>query len=71
MSVRVECYAGHKASERPVRFFLDGTEKRVEEIVERWRGPEDAFFRVRADDGRVYVLRHTPGEHGDLWTLED
>jgi hypothetical protein len=26
-------------------------------VVEQWYGPEDTFFRVRADDSNVYLLR--------------
>ncbi len=69
--LRVECHAGYKGSERPLRFSLGDKAYGVVEVLERWYGPDDAFFRVRADDGALYVLRHTPGDHGDLWTLED
>jgi hypothetical protein len=39
-----------------------------DEIIEQWYGPEDAFFRVRADDENIYVLRHNPAT--DVWSLE-
>src|SRR3954452_8487199 len=57
--VRVQCYSGTKANERPIRFELDGPEYMVDEVIEQWYGPEDAFFKVRADDGNIYVLRQT------------
>lgn len=66
--VRVQCYAGAKADERPIRFELDGREYLVEEILDRWYGPEDTFFKLRADDNNVYILRHSPG--ADMWSLE-
>ena len=53
--VRVQCYSGTKANERPIRFELDCHEYMVDEVIEQWYGPEDAFFKVRADDGNVYV----------------
>lgn len=65
---RVECYSGHKADERPVRFYLGETEYTVEEVLDQWYGPEATYFRVRADDQNVYVLRH--GREEDGWTLE-
>ena len=34
----------------------------------KWYGPEATYFRVAADDGNVYVLRHGLGDEG--WTLE-
>jgi hypothetical protein len=40
----------------------------VEEILDQWYGPDDEFFKVRADDGNLYILRHHPLE--DEWSLE-
>jgi hypothetical protein len=60
MRVEVECYSGRKADERPVRFRLDGHEYIVEEVLDQWDGPEQVFFKVRADDGKVYILRTRP-----------
>ena len=66
--VRVQCYSGTKANERPVRFEHDGREYMVDEILDQWYGPDDTFFRLRADDGGVYVLRYRPAD--DVWSLE-
>ena len=68
MTVRVQCYAGRKADERPVRFQLDDHEYLVVEVVDQWYGPEETFFKVCADDGNRYTLRH--GHATDEWTLE-
>jgi len=64
----VECYSGRKADERPVRFQLGNYVYMVEEVTDQWYGPEATFFKVRADDGNVYILRHHASE--DLWSLE-
>jgi len=56
MQVEVECYSGHKADERPVRFRLDGNDYLVEELLDQWYGLSDTFFKVRADDGNLYIL---------------
>jgi hypothetical protein len=56
MQVEVECYSGHKADERPVRFRLDGNDYLVEELLDQWYGLSDTFFKVRADDGILYIL---------------
>lgn len=58
MKLEVECYSGRKADERPVRFRLDGRKYLVEEVLDQWYGREDEFFKVRADDGNLYILRH-------------
>jgi hypothetical protein len=65
--VRVECYSGYKADERPVRFHLGEQAYEVIEVLDRWYGPEAAYFRVKAGDGNVYILRHAIS---DEWTLE-
>ncbi len=70
MDVRVECYSGYEAAERPLRFFLNNRAYTVEEILERWREPAGSCFRVRANDGEEYVLRHSIGEGGERWTLD-
>ena len=67
--VEVECYAGWKADERPVRFRLEGHGYMVEEVLDQWYGPEHAFFKVRADDGKVYVLRHQTSVPDGEWDL--
>ena len=63
MKLEVECYSGRTADERPVRFRLDGHEYMVEEILDQWYGPSDTFFKVRADDGNLYILRRDLGNH--------
>jgi len=65
--VRVQCYSGYKADERPVRFQLDEREYAVEEVVDQWYGPDDVWFKVRADDGKLYILRRRI-ESGE-WSL--
>jgi hypothetical protein len=69
MKVEVECYAGRKADERPVRFRLDRNEYLVEEILDQWYGPEKAFYKVRADDGNLYILSRQTSMPDGLWDL--
>ena len=57
MELEVSCYSGRKADERPVRFRLDKRDYTVEEVLDQWYGPDDAFYKVRAQDGNTYVLR--------------
>jgi hypothetical protein len=66
--ITVECYAGHRADERPVRFTLRGRSYEVLEVDDQWYSPEARYFRVRASDGNLYVLRHD--ERRDAWTLD-
>ena len=68
MTVRVQCYSGHKGDQRPVRFQLGTHEYLVDEVLDQWYGPDDTFFKVRADDGNLYILKHRAAI--DEWTLE-
>jgi hypothetical protein len=68
MKVEVEAYSGFKADERPLRFRLGERWIAVEEVVDRWYDPDAVYFRVRAEDAGMYILRHVDGS--DVWTLE-
>ena len=69
--LKVECYAGYKADERPLRFRMESAGAKtfeVREVLDQWYGPGYECFKVRADDGNLYILRHNASD--DLWTLE-
>jgi len=68
--LRVETYSGYKGDERPLRFIWKGRRFEVTEIADRWYGPDHEYFKVRADDGNTYILRHqTQAEQADAWTV--
>ena len=69
MRVDVHCYPGRVRDERPVRFRLGEHEYMVEEVLDQWYGPEDVIFKVRADDGNVYILRHQTSALDGDWNL--
>ncbi|MBI5756868.1 MAG: hypothetical protein HZA12_08080 [Nitrospirae bacterium] len=58
MEIKVECYAGHKGEETPRRFFIGERKIEVIEIVDCWLSPDHRYFKVRGDDGFLYILRH-------------
>jgi hypothetical protein len=66
-AVRVECYAGYKGDERPVRLQIG---EQMVEIAEedRWYSPGATYFRVLLANGERYVLRREDAQ--DLWTLQ-
>jgi uncharacterized protein (UPF0128 family) len=69
MKLSVECYSGRKADERPVRFRLGGREYQVETVLDQWYDPESIFYKVRADDGNVYILRQQTSTPDAVWEL--
>lgn len=58
MIVRVECYAGHRDEETPRRFFLGERKVEVAEVQDCWLAPDHRYFKLKGDDGNVYILRH-------------
>lgn len=69
MNLRVYCYAGRKADERPVRFQTGEREYVVEAVLDQWYSPEEVFFKVRANDGNVYVLHRQTSVPDGPWDL--
>ena len=67
MRVKVEAYSGYTANERPTRFTLGDRLIEVREILDRWYGEAEHYFRVITDEGDVYVLKYTDRE--DAWEL--
>lgn len=61
-NVVVEAYAGYKGEETPRAFTHEGVRYEVREIVERWYTERYSYFRLRAEDGRRYVLRYDQDE---------
>ena len=70
LEVRVECYSGYKADEKPRRFTISGRSYEVTQVIDQWCGPDDTWFRVKAGDGNTYILRRTTRDQSDTWTLE-
>lgn len=69
MGLNVQCYSGYMADERPLRFQLNGHEYLVEEVLDQWYGPEHQLFKLRADDGNLYILRHETSVPNGEWEL--
>ncbi len=67
MKITVEAHSGYKANERPLRFCVAGRWYDVREVADRWYGPDYAYFRVRCDDGNLYLLRLDEGSQE--WSL--
>jgi hypothetical protein len=75
-SVQVECYSGYKTNERPAAFTYRERRWEISEILDRWHegglkpdAPVVDYFKVKTDDGTVFLLRYT--EHSDAWGVCD
>jgi len=69
MKVNVECYAGRKADERPIRFRLEGRQYSIETVLDQWYDPDSISYKVRADDGNLYILRQQTSTPDAVWDL--
>lgn len=63
--IEVECYSGYKANERPIAFTFRYRRRQIEEIIDRWYEggvqpgrPEVNYFKVRTDEGEVFLIRY-------------
>lgn len=58
MDIRVECYAGHRGEETPRRLLFDHRAVGVSEVLDRWLAPDHRYFKLRGEDGHLYIVRH-------------
>ena len=67
LTIRVECYAGHRGEETPKRFFMGDKAIEIEEVIDRWLAPEYRYFKVRGGENDIYILRQD--EQSQRWEL--
>ena len=65
--IKVECYSGYKFNERPMAFSLMGHSYRVKEIIDTWYSEAAVYFKIKADDDNLYLLKYD--EDQDQWDL--
>lgn len=65
--VKVECYSGYKAEERPIRIVFAAQTLEVAEVEDRWYSPGATYFRIRVANGERYVLCRQDAQ--DVWSL--
>jgi len=67
LQVGVSCYAGYRGEETPQRLMFGERCIEVSEVLDRWLDPRHRYFKLRGDDGGVYLVRHDVDE--DVWEL--
>lgn len=55
--VQVECYAGHRGDETPRAITIGNRRVTVVEVLDRWLAPDHRYFKLKGDDGDVYIVR--------------
>ena len=67
-AIQVQCYAGYKGDQRPLRIRLQDGFHEIAEIEDRWYSPGETFFRIRLANGDRYVLCRQEAQ--DVWTIQ-
>lgn len=66
-TIQVECHAGHRGEETPRAFYLGQRRIEVIDVLDRWLAPDHRYFKVKGEDGGIYILRHDVPD--DRWEL--
>jgi len=67
LTVGVECYAGHRGEQTPRTLTLGDRRIAVVEVVDAWLAPDYRYFKLKGDDGHMYLVRHD--ERSSTWEL--
>lgn len=67
MQVQVETQRNINGDAEPVSFSIGARTLRVRVVEDRWLGRDHAYFKIEADDGARYILRHTAAS--DEWDM--
>jgi hypothetical protein len=66
-SVAVDCERTPEGEEVPVRFRLGRRTVAVKEVSDRWLARDHRYFKITADTGTTYILRHDVVT--DVWEI--
>lgn len=58
MDIRVETHLGPNEEAEPGIFHLGSRQIEVLEVLDRWLAVSHHYFKVRAGDGALYILRN-------------
>jgi hypothetical protein len=56
--IDVDCYAGHKGEQTPRVIGIGQRSVTVVQVLDQWLAPEHRYFKLRGDDGDIYLVRH-------------
>ena len=63
LAIGVECYAGHRGEETPRALLLGAERIAVAEVLDQWLAPDHRYFKLRGEDGHIYLVRHDVATH--------
>jgi hypothetical protein len=65
--VRVECYSGGRADERPRALVFAERRLPVAEVLDSWYGEDHLYFKVVIEGGDQYIVRR---DEDGLWSVQ-
>ena len=65
--IKVEFCSKLQTKESPVAFQVNNRRYKIKEIVDRWYGVGEVFFKVEADANNIYLLKYEEGQ--GCWDL--
>lgn len=67
LQIEVDCYAGYRGEQTPRALRIGENTVAVVEVVDQWLAPDHRYFKIKGDDGAMYVIRHHVT--ADRWEL--
>ncbi|HKZ16797.1 MAG TPA: hypothetical protein VJ161_04950 [Geobacteraceae bacterium] len=69
VQIPIKVQTSSKAGElvNPVSFAIRDRTFQVMEVVDSWHGADHAYYKLIADDGNLYVIKHDMD--ADAWEL--
>jgi hypothetical protein len=67
MILQVEAVTGPIGLREPSAFVLGSRRVKVLSIIDRWLSSSHAYFKLNAEDGGIYILRHD--EQSGQWEM--
>jgi hypothetical protein len=58
ISIRVECYAGHRGEQTPRAVIVANRRIDAIEVLDQWLAPDHRYFKLKSADGDIYIVRH-------------
>lgn len=65
--ITVECFWENDSNRRPTAFSLMGRPYKVKEIIDTWHAKVAVYFKVKAEDDNIYLLKYD--ERQEKWDL--
>jgi hypothetical protein len=67
LKIEVDCSLDARGEMAPRQVTIGRRRLDVVEVLDRWPGSDHRYYKIKADDGATYILRHDTTVH--IWQL--